>query len=150
MKRVCRFTLYHIRYAFLRIITVLRMYMWPIVTERIAWFVYRSVSHSTSEPCKNSWNYGVAIWVEDSGGPKEPCITWGPDRPWEGAILRGNRRTILEYRDTQQSSVQKQLKRSMCHLGFWLAWAQGIVLDGGPDLPWEGAILVDRGTHCKV
>jgi len=21
---------------------------------------------------------------------------------------------------------------------------------GGPDPPWEGAILVDRGAHCKV
>jgi len=24
------------------------------------------------------------------------------------------------------------------------------VLDGGPDPPWEGTILADRGTHCKV
>ena len=22
-------------------------------------------------------------------GPREPCIRWGPDPPWEGAILRG-------------------------------------------------------------
>ena len=24
------------------------------------------------------------------------------------------------------------------------------VLQGGTDLPWEGAILVDRGADCKV
>ena len=32
-----------------------------------------------------------AIWVVDSGGPKEPCITWGPDPPCKRAILRGKR-----------------------------------------------------------
>jgi len=31
-----------------------------------------SVCH-TSEPCKNSWSNRDAIWVEDSGGPREPC-----------------------------------------------------------------------------
>ena len=24
------------------------------------------------------------------------------------------------------------------------------VLDGGPDIPWEGAILWERSAHCKV
>jgi len=32
-----------------------------------------------------------------------------------------------------------------------LAWAENITCyTGGPDPPWEGAILVDRGAHCKV
>jgi len=30
-----------------------------------------------------------AVWVEDSGGPDEACIRWGPDPPCEGAIIRG-------------------------------------------------------------
>jgi len=37
--------------------------------------------------------------------------------------------------------------------GLWarLAWAQGIMCYmGGPDPPFEGAILVDRGAHCKL
>jgi len=59
-------------------------------------------------------------------------------------------RTNVKYRDTLQSSVQKRLNRLACPLGFGLTWAQGIVLDGGPDPPWEGAILVDRGAHYKV
>ena len=34
-----------------------------------------SVCH-TSEPCTNGSTDGDAIWVEDSGGPNEPCIRW--------------------------------------------------------------------------
>ena len=65
---------------------------------------------------------------------------------WEGAVLKGKGRPIVQYRDTLQSSVQKRLNRSKCCLGFELGWAPGIVLVGGPDPPWEG-----EGTvHCKV
>jgi len=31
----------------------------------------------------------IAVWVEDSGGPKEPCIRWGYKFPMEGATLNG-------------------------------------------------------------
>jgi len=34
------------------------------------------VCHS-HEPCKNGWTDRDAIWVVDSGGPKEACVTWG-------------------------------------------------------------------------
>jgi len=35
--------------------------------------------------------------------------------------------------------------------GLW-AWMgpRHHVLHGGPDSPWEGAILGERGAHCKV
>jgi len=49
-----------------------------------------------------------------------------------GNFEGGKGRSIVKYRDTLQSSVQKQLNRSRCHLGCGLRWAQGIVLDGGP------------------
>jgi len=52
--------------------------------------VCRSVCHIT-ERCKNGCTDQDAVWVEDSGGLKEPCIRWGPDPPWEEAILRGER-----------------------------------------------------------
>ena len=42
--------------------------------------VGRSVCH-TSEPGKNSCTDRDALWVEDSGGPKEPCIDGGSDVP---------------------------------------------------------------------
>jgi len=30
-------------------------------------------------------------------------------------------------------------------------WAESIMCYmGGPDLPWEGEILVDRGSHCAL
>jgi len=32
---------------------------------------------------------GDAVWVEDSGRPMEPCISWGFRSPVGGAILRG-------------------------------------------------------------
>jgi len=39
----------------------------------------------------------------------------------------------------------------MCRLCCGLAWAESITCYmEGPDPPWEGAILVDRGAHCKI
>jgi len=35
-------------------------------------------------------------------------------------------------------------------LGCGLGWAQGIVLDGGPDPPWEGQSWGGKGAQCKV
>jgi len=59
--------------------------MRPIVTDRVAWSVGRSVSRSvchSSESCKNGWTDRVC--VEDSSGPKEPCIRRGPDPHGKG------------------------------------------------------------------
>jgi len=50
--------------------------------------VCRSVCH-TSEPCKNGCTDRDAVWVEDSGGPREPYIDRRPYPPWEWAIFRG-------------------------------------------------------------
>jgi len=30
-----------------------------------------------------------AVWVEDSGGPREPCIRWGVDSPMERDNFEG-------------------------------------------------------------
>ena len=40
----------------------------------------------TSEPCKNGYTHRDAAWVEDLGGPREPCIIWGCRSP----MGRGN------------------------------------------------------------
>jgi len=58
--------------------------MRPIVTD-VAWSVRLSVCHDR-KPCKNSWADQDAIWVGDSDGSKEPCVRWGADCPWKGAI----------------------------------------------------------------
>jgi len=43
---------------------------------RLSSMVCRSVYH-TNKPCKNGCTDQDAVWVEDSGGPREPCIRWG-------------------------------------------------------------------------
>ena len=51
--------------------------MRPIVTDEVAWSVGRSVCHDHHEPHKNGLTDRDAVWVVDSGGPAEVCITWG-------------------------------------------------------------------------
>jgi len=108
--------------------------MRPTVTDWVVWSVGLSVSLSvchSSEPCKNFWTDRDTIWVEDSGGPKEPCIRCGPDHLWEGAILNQKGQPIVKYRDTLPWAVQKQLNRLKCRLGWGLGWVQGTMLGGG-------------------
>jgi len=53
---------------------------------------------------------------------------------WEEVILRGNRQTIVKYRYTPRSSVQRRLNRSRCPLACGLAWAESIMCYmGSPD-----------------
>jgi len=48
-----------------------------------------SVCH-TSEPCKNGCTDQDAVWVDDSGGPREPCVRLGSRSPHgKGQILGG-------------------------------------------------------------
>jgi len=44
-----------------------------------------------SEPCKNGRTDRDAVWVANSGGPKEPCIRWGVQIPTRRGNLRGRR-----------------------------------------------------------
>jgi len=115
------------------------------------WSVGLSLALTLCQPCKNSWNDQVAICVPDSGGASEPHIKWGPDAIMGRSNFEGNRQTIVKYRDTPRSSVQRRLNWSRCRLGCGLVWAESIMCYmGDPDPPWEGTILVDRGAHCKV
>jgi len=51
--------------------------------------VCRSVCH-TSEPCKNGCTDPAAVWVENLGGPGEPCIRWRSRSPnGKGKIFGG-------------------------------------------------------------
>jgi len=47
--------------------------MLPTVTDPVAWSVTLMI------PAKNGSTDRDAVWVEDSGGPKERCIRWDPD-----------------------------------------------------------------------
>jgi len=110
--------------------------------------VCRLICH-TSEPCKNGWTDVDAVWVEDSGGPREPCIRWGPDPPWEGA-MRGKMAPIVKYSDFLPWAVQK-LSQSICHLGCGLRWAEGsttsIVFARWRQCALIGGTLVQPGEY---
>jgi len=124
--------------------------MHPIVTDRVAWSVSLSVCH-TSEPCKNGWTDRDAIWVEDSGGPKELCIRWRFRSPMgNGNFERGKGRPIVKYRDTLRSPVRIRLKRSRCCLGCGLGWAAGIMLDRGTAVLKDVAMATNFGTKIAI
>jgi len=58
--------------------------------------------------------FGLSIQVD----PGNHVLDGDSDPPWEEAVLRGKGHPIVKYRDTLQSSVQKWLNRSTCHLGY--------------------------------
>jgi len=133
MKQLCGFAVSHI---------VTHYYA---ASHRVAWFVRRSFCRSVSvtpvSPAKNAltWSQWTTYYMSSR------C------QHGKGQFWGGKRQTIVNYRDTPRSSVKRRLNRSRCRLGCGLAWAEGITCyTGGPDPPWEGAILVNRGAHCKV
>jgi len=77
-----------------------------------------SVCHNRG-PYMNGWTYRDAVRIMGSGGLKEPCIRWGfrcrhrKGQFWEKGT------PIVMYKDALPWAVQKQLKRSRCHLGCW-------------------------------
>ena len=82
----------------------------------------------TSEPCKNDCTDRDAVWVENSGGNKEPCVRLGSRCPvGRGNFERGKGRPFAKYRDTLLSSVQKQVNRSRSRLCCGFGWATGIM-----------------------
>jgi len=97
----------------------------------VCWSVCRSVCLSvcyTNKPCKKGCADRGAVWVENSGGPREPCIRRESRSPMgRGNFERQNGRLIVKYRDTPRSSVQKRLNRSRCRLSYGLDWAVGIM-----------------------
>jgi len=70
-----------------------------------------SVCHDL-EPCRNGCTDQDIDWVEDSGGPNEPCIRWGSKSSHgKGQFGGGKACPIVKYRDALLSSVQKRLNR---------------------------------------
>ena len=80
------------------------------------------------------------------GPPKFP--------PWEGAILRGKGVSHCKVYGHSAVICAKTAEPMEMPFGLCLLWAWMVprnhVLDGGPDPLWEGAILRERGTQCKV
>jgi len=121
--------------------------------------VCRSLCH-TSEPCKNGWTDRDTVWVEDSGGHREPCIRWGPGTPIGRGIFGnlGARRAhcTCKYRDF--------LLWAVCKIGRTDWFAVWIVDSGGPkeaqvqsyspggaNVPtWEGTLAPPGGYDWTV
>ena len=60
--------------------TIGTMVMYSVVCLSVCLFVYLSVAHN-HESYRNGWTDPDAVWVVDSGGPKEPFVTLGPGSP---------------------------------------------------------------------
>jgi len=75
------------------------------------------VSHAkTAEPIEMPFG----IWIR-VGRSKEPCIRWGwgpVPAPRKGAILRGEWRSIMKYRDSVVSCAKTAVPRSRCSPGW--------------------------------
>jgi len=66
----------------------------------------------TAAPIEMPFGLGTQV------GPRNHVLDGVQILPWEGVILRGGKgRSIVKYRDTLRSSVQKQPNRSRCRLG---------------------------------
>ena len=77
-------------------------------------YCYRPCSmlcHS-SEPCRNGCTNPDAVWVEDSGGPKEPCISHAKE---QFLVVR----TRPGMPDDTAGSCAKMAEQIEMLFGFW-------------------------------
>ena len=58
--------------------------MWPIVTNRVAWSVGRSVT--LVSPAKMAEPIEMPFWLRTRMGPGNHVLEGGPEPPWEGAL----------------------------------------------------------------
>jgi len=108
--------------------------------------ICRSVCHN-SQPCKNGCTDRDAVWVDDSGGPKEPCIRSGPDPPWGNLV-----HPIVKYRDTATAvPYAKTAEPIEVLFGFW-AWMgqRNHMLDGNPAVLRDVAMATNYGTQFAI
>jgi len=147
-------------------ITVPRMWMWPIVTDRVEWSVCRSVCLSvchSREPCKNRWTDQDVVWVVDSGGLKEPCIRWGADPPCKRAILRGKEAAHTKVEGPSPVSCAKTAEPIEMPFGMWtrvgprkhaLEWgctlAQPSKSDWTVHVRWQCSLLSNYFDHLLL
>jgi len=90
--------------------------------------------------------FGLRTWV----GLGNHVLDEGPDPPWEGAILRGKGRPIVQYRDTAVPCA-KTAEPTEMPFGLW-AWMgpRNHVLDGGPAVLRDVAMETNFGTQFAI
>jgi len=95
--------------------------MWPIVTNRVAWSVFRSVTLVSPAKTAELIEMPFGLWAQM--GPRNHVLD-GVHIPIRRGIL-GERAPIVKYRDFLPWAVQKLLHQSICRLGCGLGWAKG-------------------------
>jgi len=90
--------------------------------------------------------FGLRTWL----GPRDHALDGGSDPPMgRGKFLEENGRPIVKYRDILHSSTVvcgKMAELMEMPFGLWARMGpRNPVLHGGPDPPWEGAILGGKG-----
>jgi len=126
--------------------------MQPVVTDRVVWTAGRSVCLSACGFVSRSVTLMStdrdAVWVEDSGGPKEPCVRWGPDLPMGRGIFEGGRGIPLGH-----SAVICAKTAEPFQMPFVL-WARmgrrNHVLDGGPAVLRDVAMTTNFGAKIAI
>jgi len=104
--------------------------MRPIVTDRVAWSVGRSVCRPATpvSPAKTAATIELPFGLRTQVGPRNHALDRRPDPPHGKQNFDGKkRRPIVKYRDTLRSPVRKRLNRLRRCLGCGLGWAVGIM-----------------------
>jgi len=125
--------------------------MQSLVTVQVVWSVGWLVCH-TSEHYKNSWSDRDAIWVENSGGPKVPCVSWGSTfRMGRGNFEGGKGRPTVMCRALCGRLCKYSTE--MINIPFRL-WARmdprNRVLDGGPEMLRDISMATNFGTQFAI
>ena len=102
--------------------------MRPIATDRVKW----SVGHD-HELCNNGWTDRDAVWDENSGGPKEPCIRWKSRNPHVNGQFWGQKKGWL----------RKCLNMS----GSW--YTQSDSTEGSTGMVWMSMGCTRWGAHWR-
>jgi len=91
---------------------------------RVVWSVGLSVTLVSS--AKTATPIEMPFGLRTRVGRRNHALNGGPDSPMGMGNFEGEKgRPIVKYRDTLWLSVQKQLNRSRCCLGYGLGWAVG-------------------------
>jgi len=128
--------------------------MWPIVTSVVCRSVCLSLCQSvchTTEPRKNGYTDRDAVLVEDSGGPREPCVRWGPNSPIGRVNFEGEKgHTIVKYWESVVICV-KTAKPIDITFGLWARMdRRNRVLGGGPEVLRDVAMATNFGAKIAV
>jgi len=118
--------------------------MRPIVIDRVAWSVCRSVT--VSSPAKTAEPIKMPFGLRTRVGPGNYVLDRDPDRPWEGVKLRGKRRLTLCGHPYENGLTDRDAFGLLARMG-----PRNHVVDP-PDPTWEGVILkgVKGAARCKV